>query len=76
MNLTLLQSLAADNSWGSIRPELMLGCLALSLLVLDLALPKRAAAAVALVFVLGQAAVLADVLLHCFDDILRQSVVP
>jgi len=64
VNLTLLQSLAADNSWGSIRPELMLGCLALSLLVLDLALPKRAAAAVALVFVLGQAAVLADVLLH------------
>ena len=40
MNLDQLQAAAADNQWGAIFPELALGCLALLLLVFELALPK------------------------------------
>jgi NADH-quinone oxidoreductase subunit N len=64
MTITLLQQLAAGNAWGSIRPEIMLGVVALALLVLDLVVPKRAPAAVAGAALLGQLVVLADVLWH------------
>jgi NADH-quinone oxidoreductase subunit N len=64
MDLSLLQHLAAGNTWGAIRPELALGCLALGLLVLDLLFPKRAGGLVACVSLAGQLAILADVLCH------------
>ncbi len=41
MDPTLLQDLANQNQWGAIAPELMLGCLALLLLVLEILLPKE-----------------------------------
>ena len=56
MDIPSLQALAAGNSWISILPELMLGCLALLLLVLEIVLPKRlhtALPGVALFGVLG-----------------------
>ena len=33
MDITVLQNLAANNLWGAITPEIMLGVLALALLV-------------------------------------------
>ncbi len=41
MTLEAVKLAAADNLWGAIVPELMLGCIALVLLVLEILLPKR-----------------------------------
>lgn len=41
MNLEAVKLAAADNLWSAIFPELMLGCLALLLLVLEMVLPKK-----------------------------------
>lgn len=41
MTLDAVKLAAADNVWSAIFPELMLGCLALVLLVLEMVLPKR-----------------------------------
>ena len=41
MTLEAVKLAAADNSWTAIFPELMLGCLALLLLVLEIVLPKK-----------------------------------
>lgn len=40
MSTELLQQAAANNHWGAIAPELLVGCLALLLLVLEIVLPK------------------------------------
>ena len=41
MTLEALRLAAADNLWGAIMPELMLGCIALLLLGLEIVLPRR-----------------------------------
>ena len=41
MTTELLQQAAAANQWTAIFPELMVGCLALLLLVLEITLPKK-----------------------------------
>jgi NADH-quinone oxidoreductase subunit N len=41
MNLEAVKLAAADNLWAAIWPELMLGCIALFLLVLEILLPKK-----------------------------------
>src|ERR1019366_6246431 len=41
MNLEVVKLAAADKSWATIFPELMLGCIALGLLVLEILLPKK-----------------------------------
>lgn len=41
MTLDAVKLAAADNVWTAIFPELMLGCLALLLLVLEIVLPRR-----------------------------------
>lgn len=41
MNLEAVKLAAADNLWATIWPELMLGCIALFLLVLEILLPKK-----------------------------------
>jgi NADH-quinone oxidoreductase subunit N len=41
MNLEAVKLAAADNTWTAIFPELILGCLALLLLVLEIVLPKK-----------------------------------
>jgi NADH-quinone oxidoreductase subunit N len=41
MNLEAAKLAAADNVWTAILPELLLGCLALLLLVLEMILPKK-----------------------------------
>jgi NADH-quinone oxidoreductase subunit N len=74
MHLYLLQHLAAGNAWGAIRPELALGCLALLLLVLDVLLPKGGRAQIPTVAILGQMAVLADVLVHFHSVYLGREV--
>jgi NADH-quinone oxidoreductase subunit N len=64
MHITLLQHLASGNEWGAIRPEIMLGCLALALLVLEILVPKRAQAGIPIAAIFGEIVVLADVLIH------------
>lgn len=49
-----LGEIAATNTWGTIYPELILGCLALTLLVLEVLLPKFAHGAIPRIAVLGQ----------------------
>ncbi len=41
MPTELLQQAAADNHWAAIAPELLVGCLALLLLILEIVLPKQ-----------------------------------
>jgi NADH-quinone oxidoreductase subunit N len=41
MDLTTLQAIAAHNDWMAIFPELLLGCVALALLVLEIVLPAK-----------------------------------
>jgi NADH-quinone oxidoreductase subunit N len=41
MNLEAVKLAAADNQWCAIAPELMVGCIALLLLVLEIILPKE-----------------------------------
>jgi NADH-quinone oxidoreductase subunit N len=59
MDITVLQNFAANNLWGAIMPEIMLGVLALVLLVIELLFPKQqhqmvpAAALAGLLCVLG-----------------------
>lgn len=64
MTLEFLQAAAADNHWAAIFPELLLGCLALLLLVLEILLPKRSHDVIPTVAILGQLAVLGAVLLR------------
>jgi NADH-quinone oxidoreductase subunit N len=58
MDLSVLQHLAAGNSWGAIWPEIALGCLALLLLVLEIVLPKAAHARIPDVSLAGQVLIL------------------
>ena len=62
MDIPVLQHLASGNAWGAIWPELALGCLALALLLLEVALPRGARRHIPAIAVLGQAAVLAGLL--------------
>jgi NADH-quinone oxidoreductase subunit N len=83
MNLELLQAAAADNRWVAILPELLLGCLALFLLVLEIVLPKRHHDTIPAVAIVGQLAVLAGLALNfhnvfvgqeTFSGLLRHSL--
>src|SRR5882724_537698 len=49
---------AESNQWGAIAPELVLGCLALLLLVLEIVLPKKSHGLIPGVAILGQLGVL------------------
>lgn len=59
MTTELLQQAAASNQWVAIAPELLVGCLALLLLILEIVLPRRhhdlipAAAIVGLLGIIG-----------------------
>jgi NADH-quinone oxidoreductase subunit N len=58
MDFAALRELAAGNPWPAIWPEISLGCLALFLLVLEIALPRRAHDKIPMVSILGQAVIL------------------
>lgn len=62
MSIEIFQKIAETNAWGSIAPELALGILALSLLVLEVILPKVAHGAIPRIAILGQLAILGYVL--------------
>jgi NADH-quinone oxidoreductase subunit N len=64
MPYSLLQVAADSNHWGAIRPELLIGCLALLLLLLEILLPKRSHGCLPAVAILGQLVVLAGVVHH------------
>jgi NADH-quinone oxidoreductase subunit N len=57
MNSDLI-SIAQSNQWGAITPELLLGCLALALLVLELLIPKKEHGVIPLISIAGQLGVL------------------
>ncbi len=63
MNLELLTAAANSNQWLAIMPELMLGCIALLLLVLEVVLPKSKHDLIPGVAILGQIGVLVGLIL-------------
>ena len=67
MTIEAVKFAASSNEWGMIAPELMLGCLALFLLVLEIVLPKKQHALIPTFALFGQAGVLAGLLLN-FDN--------
>jgi NADH-quinone oxidoreductase subunit N len=64
MTLEAVKLAAADNTWSAIFPELMLAGLALSLLVLELVLPKKQHAHILVIAILGIAWTLVGLLLN------------
>ncbi len=64
MNTEMLQAAAASNQWLAIFPELMLGCLALFLLVLEMVLPKKQHELIPTIAIIGQGAVLVGLLIN------------
>lgn len=52
--LNTLSGIASTNNWGAIYPEIILGCLALGLLVLEVVLPKFAHGAIPRISIVGQ----------------------
>lgn len=61
-SVKVLGDIAGTNSWGAIYPELILGCLALGLLMLEVILPKFAKGAIPRISILGQLILLAYIL--------------
>jgi NADH-quinone oxidoreductase subunit N len=57
-----IRLLGFGNVWSAIWPELSLGCLALSLLVLEILLPKAARGHIAMISIVGQLGILATLL--------------
>jgi len=64
MNLETLTAAANSNQWLAIMPELMLGCIALLLLVLEVVLPKSKHDLIPGVAILGQVGVLVGLILN------------
>jgi NADH-quinone oxidoreductase subunit N len=64
MNLEAVKLAAEANQWGAIFPELMLACLALALLVLEIALPKKLHAYIPDVALAGLVGTLAGLLVN------------
>ena len=58
MDIASLQTLAANNDWLAIMPELLLGCLALALLALEIVLPAKLHSRLPAVALLGVLALL------------------
>ncbi len=63
MDFSALQALAASNDWMAIFPEVLLGCLALALLVLEIVLPKSLHSSLPGVALFGVLAILPSQLL-------------
>src|SRR5262245_60309687 len=72
MNLELLKAGAASNQWIAILPELLMGCLALFLLVLEILLPKKRHDVIPSVAIAGQLAILIAVIVNCRSGFVAQ----
>src|ERR1700678_2784806 len=59
MGVSAIYHVSAGNEWGAIFPELLLGCLALLLLVLEVVLPKDELKRIPEIAILGQLGILA-----------------
>lgn len=64
MNLEAVKLAAESNPWAAIAPELMLGCLALVLLVLEIILPKKHHDHISSVSIAGQIGILIGLALN------------
>ena len=64
MDISALQTLASRNDWGAISPEIMLGCLALFLLVIELLFPKDQEKLVPVAALVGLLSILGGVFLN------------
>ena len=80
MDFSALRELAASNTWAAILPEVSLGCLALLLLVLEIALPKSRHGWIPAWSIVGQLAIMAVLLANfgvpyrsTFNGLLMQS---
>jgi NADH-quinone oxidoreductase subunit N len=72
MDFAALREAAAGNPWWAIWPEISLGCLALSLLILEIVWPKAQHGRIPAWSILGQAAIL-GCLLASFDTAYRST---
>lgn len=64
MNLELFKAAAESNQWVAIMPEVMLGCLALVLLVLEIILPRKDHGLIPVFAIIGQVAVFVGLLIN------------
>ena len=64
MNFEALKAIADQNEWLSIMPEMMLGCFALALLVLEIVLPKKDHGLIPIFAIFAQVAVLAGLIFN------------
>lgn len=64
MNIDAVKVAAESNQWAAIMPEVMLGCLALVLLVLEIILPKKDHRLIPVFAIVGQLAVLIGMLIN------------
>lgn len=64
MNIDVFKAAAEQNEWASIMPEVLLGCLALVLLVLEIILPKKDHRLIPIFAIVGQIAVLVGLILN------------
>lgn len=64
MSLELLQAAAAANQWVAILPELLVACLALTLLVLEILLPRKSHDLIPALAIAGQLAILVGFVLN------------
>lgn len=64
MNIEALKAIADQNEWMSIMPEMMLGCLALALLVLEIVLPKKDQRLIPVFAIFGQLVILAGLIFN------------
>jgi NADH-quinone oxidoreductase subunit N len=64
MTTELLQQAAAANQWTAIFPELMVGCLALLLLILEIALPKKSHDIIPTIAIVGLLGIIGAHVIH------------
>lgn len=70
MNLEAVKFAAESNEWAAIAPELLLGCLALVLLVLEIILPKKHHEHISAVAIAGQVGILIGLVLNFHSGVI------
>lgn len=73
MSTELLQQAAANNQWAAIAPELLVGCLALLLLVLEIVLPKQRQEIIPSVAIVGLLGIIGGLVLNYHSIFIGQT---
>lgn len=73
MTTEMLQQAAASNQWAAIGPELMVGCLALLLLVLEIVLPKSRYEMIPSIAIVGLLGIIAGFVMNYHTSFIGQT---